>query len=79
MSRKVGDKNKPKFIVTTLKRMNEVFNENAEIRIDAAYALIIAKSGQTDLSELTPSMVKKMNTELKKNKNIAIRKLEFNK
>lgn len=74
MSRKIGSKNKPKYIVTTLKELNKVFAAEASIRVDAAYAAIIAAGEPTDLSELGPQTIKKMSMPRKEEK-IAVRKV----
>ncbi len=79
MPRRKGSRNKSKFINVTLKQLNEVFEPDVTLRVDAAYGVIIAKGEPSDLSELTPSVIRKLSSPQRKEEHVAIRKLEFSK
>lgn len=77
--RRKGSKNRSKFINVRVEDILSVFNPEAVIRIDAAYASVIAEGEPTNLTELTPEVLDKLVTPKRKEEHVAIRKLEFTK
>ena len=51
MSRPLGSKNRSKFILVTLDEINQKFNKNATIRIDAAYQPLFESIKATEPSD----------------------------